>query len=83
MAPLTLKVTDYFNKMTAGFYDGVKFDAARQVVILDDNLVHTDDQRMLLACHMLEQAAANVQIIIFTCHPERYRKIGGVAEVVV
>lgn len=116
VAPLTNKVTDYFVKMTEGFYAGVKFDEAlkldavgtseldkialseisfgareqlylltrlalaellaadgvRQTVILDDNLVHTDDKRMKLACKMLEDASKFVQIIIFTCHPDRY-----------
>ncbi len=43
-----------------------------QVVILDDNLVHTDDERMETACRLLEDASEKVQIIVFTCHPERY-----------
>lgn len=44
----------------------------RQVVILDDNLVHTDAARMALACRMMEDVADKVQIVVFTCHPERY-----------
>jgi recombinational DNA repair ATPase RecF len=50
-------------------------DNLRQVVILDDNLVHSDDSRMQLACKLLEAAAKTVQIVIFTCHPERYSHI--------
>ena len=50
-------------------------DASKQVVILDDNLVHTDDARMPLACGLLETAAQVVQVIIFTCHPKRYSAI--------
>jgi hypothetical protein len=45
----------------------------RQVLVLDDNLVHTDSVRMDQACQMLEEAAERMQIVIFTCHPERYR----------
>ncbi|MBY0549684.1 MAG: AAA family ATPase [Candidatus Obscuribacterales bacterium] len=44
----------------------------RQAVILDDNLVHTDAARMALACRLMENSAHAVQIVVFTCHPERY-----------
>jgi DNA repair exonuclease SbcCD ATPase subunit len=54
-----------------------------QVVVLDDNLVHTDEARMALACRILEDAAATVQIVVFTCHPERYRAIRERHEVLV
>lgn len=47
----------------------------RLTVILDDNLVHSDRERMLTMCQMLEEASKNVQIIIFTCHPDRYDPI--------
>ena len=50
-------------------------EGEKQVVILDDNLVHTDDIRMALACRLLQDAASKVQIVIFTCHPERYKLI--------
>lgn len=43
-----------------------------QVVILDDNLVHTDSARMEMACRMLAAASEKVQVVVFTCHPERY-----------
>ncbi|MHB2019828.1 MAG: ATP-binding protein [Candidatus Xenobia bacterium] len=48
-----------------------------QVVILDDNLVHTDDARMATACRLLERAAETVQVVVFTCHPERYQAVSG------
>ena len=47
-------------------------EACRQVVVLDDNLVHTDSARMLTACQLLESASAQIQVVVFTCHPERY-----------
>lgn len=53
----------------------------RQTVILDDNLVHTDNSRMNCACELLEHAARTVQIVVFTCHPERYATIKGARRV--
>jgi uncharacterized protein YhaN len=47
-------------------------NGAPQAVILDDNLVHTDAPRMETACQLLESASEHIQIVIFTCHPERY-----------
>jgi DNA repair exonuclease SbcCD ATPase subunit len=47
--------------------------SGRQLVILDDNLVHTDELRMKEACSLMEEVARSVQIIVFTCHPERYQ----------
>lgn len=44
----------------------------RHVVIFDDSLVHTDSVRMEQACRLLQQAAGSVQIVLMTCHPERY-----------
>lgn len=55
---------------------------AKQVVILDDNLVHTDNSRMEFACELLEEKASSVQVIVFTCHPERYSSIGGCRELI-
>jgi uncharacterized protein YhaN len=47
----------------------------RLTVVLDDNLVHSDQTRMTRICEMLEQASETIQIVIFTCHPERYESI--------
>lgn len=44
------------------------------VLVLDDNLVHTDASRMKQVCELLERAAEGVQVVVFTCHPERYRE---------
>lgn len=48
-------------------------EAARQVVVLDDNL--------LTACQLLETASQHVQIVVFTCHPERYASIASATRV--
>lgn len=47
-----------------------------QVLILDDVLVNTDPVRQERVLDVLGQLAAKLQIIILTCHPERYRGIG-------
>jgi len=44
----------------------------RSLVVFDDNLVHTDPKRLKLACAMLEEAAETAQILLLSCHPERF-----------
>jgi uncharacterized protein YhaN len=48
----------------------------RQCLIFDDNLVHTDDVRMETALEILSEASAVTQILVLTCHPARYQKLG-------
>lgn len=48
---------------------------ARQLVVLDDVLTATDAARLRRIHALLEEAAAHVQIVVLTCHPERYRGI--------
>ena len=47
----------------------------RNLVVFDDNLVHTDPGRLELACDMLETASQSVQVLLLTCHPERFRQL--------
>ena len=47
-----------------------------QVLILDDVLVNTDPVRQGRILDTLEALAKSLQIIIITCHPERYRGVG-------
>lgn len=42
------------------------------LVVFDDNLVHTDPARLKLACQMLTEAAQSCQILLLSCHPERF-----------
>jgi hypothetical protein len=42
-------------------------------VMIDDGLVHTDDHRMVRLLDILGAASQSLQLIICTCHPERYR----------
>jgi uncharacterized protein YhaN len=49
------------------------FDGQRQLVVLDDVLTATDSARFARVLPILEEAAERFQILILTCHPERYR----------
>ena len=48
-----------------------------QVVVLDDVLTATDTGRLARAMRVLEEAAEKMQIVILTCHPERYGALAG------
>ena len=45
----------------------------RQLLVLDDVLTATDTPRLARVHRILEEAAEAHQIMILTCHPERYR----------
>lgn len=47
--------------------------AERQMVVLDDVLVATDAGRLARIHTILDELAQRLQIIVLTCHPERYR----------
>lgn len=47
-----------------------------QVLILDDVLVNTDPVRQDRVLDVLSTQADRLQILILTCHPDRYRGIG-------
>ena len=52
-----------------------------QCLILDDVLVNTDAARQRRVLDLLEHAAAGgLQILVCTCHPDRYRGVGNVVE---
>jgi len=44
----------------------------RHLVVLDDVLTFTDTARLARVLTILEEAAERFQIVILTCHPERY-----------
>lgn len=46
-------------------------------VILDDALVFSDDHRMSRMFDILNMAARNVQVIIFTCREQLFEELGG------
>jgi len=49
----------------------------RQMVVLDDVLTATDTGRLARVMTILEESAEHLQILIMTCHPERYRALSG------
>ncbi|MHC1763797.1 MAG: hypothetical protein AB9869_05740 [Verrucomicrobiia bacterium] len=50
--------------------------AEPQTLILDDVLVNTDPIRQTRVLDFLAQLAQRVQVIVLTCHPERYAGVG-------
>lgn len=46
------------------------------LIILDDALVHSDDQRLAQMKRVLFDAAQRHQVLLFTCHPGRWRDMG-------
>ena len=46
------------------------------LIILDDALVHSDQQRLSQMKRILFDAAQRHQILLFTCHPENWRDLG-------
>lgn len=46
------------------------------LIILDDALVHSDDARLSQMKRVLFDAATRHQILLFTCHPEKWRDMG-------
>ncbi len=51
----------------------VAFGDERQLVVLDDVFTYTDTARLARIVTVLDEAAQQYQIVILTCHPERYR----------
>jgi DNA repair exonuclease SbcCD ATPase subunit len=52
-----------------------------KLVVLDDVLVNTDEQRQQRVLDLLQTSAEQLQILILTCHPQRYRGVGGIVEI--
>jgi DNA repair exonuclease SbcCD ATPase subunit len=55
----------------------VAFEGQRQLVVFDDVFTFTDTARLARIVGILEEAAARFQIVLLTCHPERYRGLPG------
>jgi uncharacterized protein YhaN len=46
-------------------------------LVLDDVLGWTDDRRLRAMLYVLERTARDMQVILLTCHPERFRPLLG------
>jgi DNA repair exonuclease SbcCD ATPase subunit len=51
----------------------VAFHQERQLLVLDDVFIYTDTARLARIITILDEAADRFQIVLLTCHPERYR----------
>ena len=49
----------------------------RQLVVLDDVLTFTDAGRFARILKVMEEAARKLQLLVLTCHPERYQGLSG------
>ncbi len=49
------------------------FQTDRQLVVLDDVFTYTDTTRLARIATILDEVADRFQIVLLTCHPERYR----------
>jgi DNA repair exonuclease SbcCD ATPase subunit len=49
----------------------------RQLVVLDDVLTATDTGRLARVMTILEEASERMQVLVLTCHPERYAGLEG------
>jgi len=47
------------------------------MVIIDDGLVHADDQRLQRMFDILNLAAERVQILLLSCHANTFERAGG------
>lgn len=56
---------------------GVLAKNERQLVVLDDVLTATDAGRLARVLSIIEEAAERLQVLVLTCHPERYRGLDG------
>jgi exonuclease SbcC len=50
----------------------IAFPDSRQLVVLDDVFTYTDTTRLGRIATILEESAKRFQIVLLTCHPERY-----------
>lgn len=46
--------------------------AERHMVVLDDVLLNTDDQRLVRILDYFERHKDQMQVVVLTCHPKRY-----------
>jgi energy-coupling factor transporter ATP-binding protein EcfA2 len=49
----------------------------KRLVVLDDVMTATDDERLGRVIAVLEEMRSHAQFVILTCHPERYKPLKG------
>ncbi len=58
------------------YADLLKAAGRPTLIILDDALVHSDEQRLTQMKRVLFDAAQRHQVLLFTCHPAHWRDMG-------
>jgi DNA repair exonuclease SbcCD ATPase subunit len=58
------------------YADLLKAAGKPTLIILDDALVHSDDTRLERMKRVLFDAALRHQVLLFTCHPDKWRDMG-------
>ena len=53
----------------------IAFPTSRQLVVLDDVFTYTDATRLGRIANILKESAQRFQIVLLTCHPERYSSL--------
>ena len=56
----------------------VAFGDQRQLLVLDDAFTATDTARLARVIKILEETAERFQVLLLSCHPERYRHLKNV-----
>jgi len=52
-------------------------DGSRELLVIDDALVATDQERLERAMQVLQGLSDKIQTLVLTCHPERYSALAG------
>lgn len=77
MAELSFGAREQMGLISRLAYADLLQDAGRPtLIILDDTLVHSDAERLDGMKRILFDAAHRHQILLFTCHPEKWRDLG-------
>ncbi|MBK1851767.1 AAA family ATPase [Marinobacter sp. 1-4A] len=77
MAELSFGAREQMGLISRLAYADLLQEAGRPtLIILDDTLVHSDAERMNGMKRILFDAANRHQILLFTCHPEKWRDLG-------
>ncbi|WP_100640215.1 AAA family ATPase [Marinobacter salexigens] len=77
MAELSFGAREQMGLISRLAYADLLQEAGRPtLIILDDTLVHSDSGRLDGMKRILFDAATRHQILLFTCHPEKWRDLG-------
>jgi len=52
-------------------------DGSRELLVIDDALAATDQERLERAMQVLQGLSDKIQTLVLTCHPERYSALAG------